>query len=71
MRFGQWTLTTDAAAGPLIHEAECTTCGDKSEAGRAWNDPQMWCLRHAGRTGHTAFRAKVVGFFRASLKEVL
>ncbi|MEE4541633.1 hypothetical protein V2S66_06560 [Streptomyces sp. V4-01] len=32
---------------------------------------QLWCLRHAGRTGHTGFRGTVVGFFRASLEEVL
>lgn len=71
MRFGQWTLATDADAGPLIHEAECTTCEEKSGAAEQWDDPQMWCLRHAGRTGHTGFRATVMGFFRASLEEVL
>lgn len=71
MRFGQWTLTTDFAAGPLTHEAECTTCGEQSGAAESWDEPQLWCLRHAGRTAHTAFRATVMGFFRASLEEVL
>lgn len=71
MRFGQWTLCTDTDAGPLVHEAECTACGDTSGVGATWEDPQMWCLRHAGRSGHTGFRATVMGFFRASLEEVL
>jgi hypothetical protein len=71
MRFGQWTLTTDTQAGPLLHEAECTTCLEKSDVAENWDEPQLWCLRHAGRTGHTGFRATVMGFFRASLEEVL
>ncbi|MGW1495153.1 DUF7848 domain-containing protein [Streptomyces sp. NPDC002402] len=27
----------------------------------------MWCLRHAGRTGHTGFRGITTAFFRAAL----
>jgi hypothetical protein len=71
MRFGQWTLTTDADGGPLIHAAECTTCGETPGGAEDWDGPQLWCLRHAGRTSHTGFRGTVTGFFRASLEEVL
>jgi hypothetical protein len=71
MRFGQWTLTTDTDSGPLIHAAECTTCGENASAADEWDGPQMWCLRHAGHTGHTGFRGTVTGFFRASLEDVL
>lgn len=71
MRFGQWTLTRDSADGPLVHVAECTTCGEQSGDAETWGEPQLWCLRHAGRTAHTGFRATVVSLFRASLEEVL
>ena len=71
MRFGQWTLATDADGGPLIHEATCTTCADASGTADDWEEPQLWCLRHAGRTGHTGFCGTVTGLFRASLGEVL
>lgn len=67
MRFADWTLTTDPHGGPPIYATECTTCAEVSAASNDRADPEIWCLRHAGRTGHTGFRATAMTFFRASL----
>ncbi|MEU1631188.1 hypothetical protein ABZ746_39335 [Streptomyces sp. NPDC020096] len=71
MRFAQWALTNEKASGPPIHGAECVKCEESSEGADDWEGPQLWCLRHAGRTGHTLFRATVTSYFRASMQEVL
>lgn len=71
MRFAQWLLTTETASGPPIHAAECAECDETSAGADNWEGPQVWCLQHAGRTGHTLFRVTVTGYFRASMQEVL
>ncbi|MCQ4046042.1 hypothetical protein ACFOSC_02465 [Streptantibioticus rubrisoli] len=71
VRFAQWVLSTETASGPPIHGAECAECGEVSDGADDWDGPQMWCLQHAGRTGHTLFRGTVTGYFRASMQEVL
>jgi hypothetical protein len=71
MLLASWVLTNEASSGPPIHGAECTTCEESSEGGEDWAQPQLWCLRHAGRTGHTLFRATVTTYFRATMEEVL
>ncbi|GGO56236.1 hypothetical protein GCM10012287_49360 [Streptomyces daqingensis] len=69
MRFADWGLTVDQHGGPPIYVTECTTCAEESAASNDKGDPEIWCLRHAGRTGHTGFRATSMTFFRASLIE--
>jgi hypothetical protein len=71
MLLASWLLSNEASSGAPIHGAECTTCDETSEGGEDWAEPQLWCLRHAGRTGHTLFRGTVTRYFRASMEEVL
>ncbi|MFE7456326.1 hypothetical protein [Streptomyces sp. NPDC057554] len=69
IRFADWTLNVDHTGSGPVFESECTTCGDCSGAAEGKDAPEMWCLRHAGRTGHTGFRGITTAFFRASLSE--
>lgn len=68
-RFADWVLQLDTTGSGPVFEAECITCGDSSDAANGKEDPEMWCLRHAGRTGHTGFRSCVTTFFRATRAE--
>ncbi|MFE6691891.1 hypothetical protein ACFVFQ_36165 [Streptomyces sp. NPDC057743] len=64
-----WGLDIDASGSGSIYRQQCMTCGDKSGAAATAEGPDVWCLRHAERTGHTDFRCAVTTFFRASLVE--
>jgi hypothetical protein len=65
-RLGDWALSGDPHGGPPIHSAECTTCHEESPAADDTGEPDVWCLRHAARTGHTGFRYLVTTFRRAT-----
>ncbi|GGW55053.1 hypothetical protein GCM10010381_45620 [Streptomyces xantholiticus] len=67
MRFADWTLSTDKQGSGPVYEAECTTCGESSDATESKDEPELWCLRHAGALGHTGFRGITTAFFRAAL----
>lgn len=69
LRLVDWVLQPDASGSGPIFEAECTTCQESSEAADGKEQPEMWCLRHAGRSGHTGFRAVMTTFFRATRAE--
>ncbi|WP_443729197.1 DUF7848 domain-containing protein [Streptantibioticus parmotrematis] len=71
MRYAQWVLTNEKSGGPPAHAAECVACGESSEGADDWEPPQLWCLRHAGRTGHDLFRGMVTSYFRATMHQVL
>lgn len=68
-RFADWVLQVDASGSGPIFEAECTTCGESSGAADSKDEPEVWSLRHAGRFGHTGFRAMTTSFFRATRAE--
>ncbi|WP_138355264.1 MULTISPECIES: DUF7848 domain-containing protein [Streptomyces] len=68
-RYTDWSLATDTTASGPIYAAECTSCGEASAAADEQEGPEVWCLRHAGLTGHTGFRGVITSFFRASLVE--
>ncbi|TDC65466.1 hypothetical protein [Streptomyces hainanensis] len=65
-RFADWSLSLDPYGGPAIHAAECTTCDEASPGADSRDVPEVWCLRHAARTGHTGFRSTVTTFLRAT-----
>ncbi|MDQ0941780.1 hypothetical protein [Streptomyces sp. V1I1] len=67
MRFADWTLTTDKQGSGPVYEAECMTCSESSDAAENKDEPELWCLRHAGALGHTGFRGITTAFFRAAL----
>ncbi|MGW2562585.1 DUF7848 domain-containing protein [Streptomyces sp. NPDC001514] len=64
-RFAEWTLTADAELG-LRHYAECRNCGAKSVDTADPDDAQVWCLKHAGLTGHTSFEMTAFQLFEAA-----
>ncbi|WP_442806716.1 DUF7848 domain-containing protein [Streptomyces sp. NBC_01750] len=68
-RFVNWVLQLDTSGSGPIYETECTTCGESSEAADDKEAPELWCLQHAGRSGHTGFRALTTSFFRATQVE--
>ncbi|GAA0452211.1 hypothetical protein GCM10009544_13760 [Streptomyces stramineus] len=65
-RFVDWVLRLDVVGSAPVFEMECTSCGAGSEASESAVEPQMWALGHAGRSGHTGFRAVHTSFFRAT-----
>ncbi|MET4924418.1 hypothetical protein P3L51_19010 [Streptomyces sp. PSRA5] len=68
-RYANWALHTDTSGSGPIYVTECTSCGESSGAADDREGPETWCLKHAGRTGHTGFRSVITSFFRASLVE--
>ncbi|MGW0545829.1 ATP-binding protein [Streptomyces altiplanensis] len=70
LRFADWTLSPDVSGSEPINEVECTTCHEAPKpSGRSVLEE--WCLRHAGRTWHTGFRAITTSFFRVTCHEAL
>lgn len=69
IRPAPWTIgvdTTPGASGP-VHEIECTTCMERSDADEERTPPEDWALRHAGRnTGHRSYRAIITSFLRVT-----
>ncbi|MGW5114827.1 DUF7848 domain-containing protein [Streptomyces noursei] len=68
-RFAHWALDIDSSASGSSYQHQCATCGDQSGVADTAEGPDMWCLRHAERTGHTDFRCVITTFFRASLSK--
>ncbi|URN12678.1 hypothetical protein LUW77_16680 [Streptomyces radiopugnans] len=66
MRFVHWSLSIDPDGGAPAYEAACTACDAASGPSVDKRAPELWCLRHAGRTGHTGFRATITSLFRAT-----
>ncbi|WP_165985444.1 hypothetical protein [Streptomyces sp. YIM 98790] len=69
MRYVNWTLTADTDAEPPSHTAECTTCAETSPPSPSRDAPELWCLRHAGRTRHPTYRYTITGHLRATPAE--
>lgn len=66
-RHADWLLITDRQGSGPVYEAECTTCGESSDAAETKDEPELWCLRHSGASGHTGYRGITTAFFRATL----
>jgi hypothetical protein len=71
IKAAEWHLGLDteegAPEGPL-HEAQCTTCHEKSGATEGQRLPaETWALQHTGRhPGHRSFRATSTTFWRTT-----
>ncbi|MGN5636636.1 DUF7848 domain-containing protein [Streptomyces sp. AC154] len=69
IRFADWTVNVDrtpGASGP-VHEVECTTCLERSEAHGQRTPPEDWALRHTGRNpDHRGYRAIITSFLRVT-----
>lgn len=68
-RYAEWTLSPDTSRGGPVYEAECVTCWEASDPSDGTEAPEIWSLKHAGRTGHTEFRNLSSSFSRASMAE--
>lgn len=68
-RFADWSLSPDTSGSGPIFVSECTTCGLASESADEPEGPEIWCLKHAGLTGHTGYRNIITCFSRAALLE--
>jgi hypothetical protein len=71
IKAAEWHLgldTTEGAPERALHEAECTTCGEKSGATEGRQLPaETWAIKHTGeRPGHRSFRATTTSFWRVT-----
>ncbi|MEU0084879.1 hypothetical protein [Streptomyces sp. NPDC006274] len=71
IKAAEWHLgldTTKGAPEQALHEAECTTCGEKSGATEGRQLPaETWAIKHTGeRPGHRSFRATTTSFWRVT-----
>ncbi|MFD3486278.1 hypothetical protein [Streptomyces sp. NPDC058665] len=69
IRLAEWTLGVDTepgASGP-VHEIECTTCGESSDAPEGRTSSEEWALNHTGRNpDHRGYRGITTTFFRVT-----
>ncbi|MFG3140742.1 hypothetical protein ACGFZA_31625 [Streptomyces sp. NPDC048211] len=69
IRLADWMISPDREPGASrpVHEIECTTCMERSDADEERTPPEDWALRHAGRnTGHRSYRAIITSFLRVT-----
>ncbi|MGP3922997.1 DUF7848 domain-containing protein [Streptomyces sp. 8N616] len=69
IRAADWTLGPETAEGAPrepLHESQCTTCGESSDATEGDRlGPELWALKHTGmHPNHRTFRAVVTSFWR-------
>ncbi|MBO0917552.1 DUF7848 domain-containing protein [Streptomyces laculatispora] len=58
MRFVEWTIGAPRGEAPqTVIQVRCLEpdCGEESEPSRSHIDPDLWALKHAGRTRHTEY----------------
>ncbi|MFE3253666.1 hypothetical protein [Streptomyces sp. NPDC059209] len=69
IKLAEWTLGVDTepgASGP-VHEIECTTCGESSNASEERASPEEWALRHTGGNPyHRSYRGITTSFLRVT-----
>ncbi|MFE0739133.1 hypothetical protein [Streptomyces sp. NPDC058855] len=65
-RFAQWTLR---AITPMSvrHGGLCMWCGERSNDTTDPDTAQLWCLKHAGLTGHTDYELSAFQYFNATM----
>lgn len=65
-RFAEWTLSAmpDVA---VRYFGKCLTCGERSVDTAEADDAQVWCLKHAGATHHSAYELSAFQYFDAAM----
>ncbi|MEV8319479.1 hypothetical protein AB0Q95_35510 [Streptomyces sp. NPDC059900] len=64
----EWTLA--AMPGSVVrHVGKCLGCSDHSVDSADPDAAQLWCLRHAGLTGHRGFELSAFQFFSAEITD--
>lgn len=73
IRLVNWLISPDRSEGaPAVplHQMECTTCPERSEASENVADVQNWALGHSGKhPSHTGYREVIVRFWRTSMTD--
>ncbi|NJQ00564.1 DUF7848 domain-containing protein [Streptomyces zingiberis] len=69
MRFVRWSLTIAPDAEERTYAAGCTTCDETPDESMERGALELWCLRHAGRTGHRSFRMTATSLLLATQLE--
>lgn len=62
-RFMEWRLTANPDA--VGFTGRCVECGDASAAAPIPDEVQVWCLKHAGVSGHRVYELATVQMFAA------
>lgn len=65
-RFAEWTLKADPEA-TVGYVGKCLTCSERYVDAACGDDAQLWCLRHAGITGHLGYELSALQYFGASM----
>ncbi|MEE4494151.1 DUF7848 domain-containing protein [Streptomyces sp. BE230] len=69
VRHADWTIGVDRTPGTSdpVHEIECTTCMERSDAHGQRTPPEDWALSHAGRNpSHRGYRAIITSFLHVT-----
>ncbi|MFF9348557.1 hypothetical protein [Streptomyces sp. NPDC014734] len=68
IRYAEWSIGADRSenAPPPIRQVECVNCGERSETCTSQLGPDSWALRHAGLSGHGAYREIVTAYLRVT-----
>lgn len=67
-RFAQWTLRAITTMS-IRHVSLCVSCGERSNDTTDPDTAQLWCLEHAGLTGHTGYELSAFQHFNATMTE--
>ena len=71
IRFAAWVIGPESTpkAPRIVHQMECTTCGQSSEASADFEVTRDWAFRHVGRNlSHTGYREIIHRFWRAQMR---
>ena len=65
-RFAKWKLSAMPGVPVRLH-GKCLTCGQRSPDTSDADDTQLWCLKHAGATHHSAYELSAFQYFNATM----
>lgn len=67
-RFAEWTLKADSGAA-VRYVGKCLTCSERCVDTATGDDAQLWCLQHAGITGHNGYELSAFQYFTANMAD--
>ncbi|MFI9170805.1 DUF7848 domain-containing protein [Streptomyces lincolnensis] len=67
-RFAQWTLRAITTMA-VRHFGLCLSCDERSTDTTDPDTAQLWCLKHAGLTGHTGYELSAFQHFNATMTD--
>ncbi|MEV2252402.1 hypothetical protein AB0I94_17775 [Streptomyces sp. NPDC050147] len=67
-RFAEWTLKADQGT-TMRYVGKCLTCSERYVDTATAEHAQLWCLKHAGITGHDSYELSAFQYFTASMAD--